>query len=402
MTLFQKFDEVLTEERIENLKKLGERNLGDTKGGIHAIFYTLVAGLIRRANSDMSTGMLVRQIEKLNTKHFESKTFDELLKSEKDLESFVQTGEKTLSQIFPSFRSQLISLIVSNYGTGKSETTVYTGFVNSFLIHFLGEKLNSEELEKEDLMNFLREHRDPLFENAPASLVDKMIPAMGMHELKDMKMTFAKRAEEKKSREEEYEAVEETVQAEASEYYEEEGSNNWVKPTLIVLAVAALGALGYFAYINKEAWFGVKQSKETAIVDEALMEEPLVDTTMTAAIEEPTVDPAITALKGLLAAADLKNGDEFRAESLSFANGATDLANENNPLIDSLIEQFNSNPRFQIQIKGGDANGSSQTALKRAFDLKRLLQNKGVDPIRIDAIADSEKIDYLKIKIVSK
>ena len=153
MTLFQKFDESLSDELIEKLKGLGDRNLGDTQGAIYAIFYTLLAGLIRRANSDMSTNMLVNQIKRINDKYLKDFNSQTDFNSVKSLTEFVDLGEKNMSQIFPSFKSQLLNLVIAHSGTGKNETSKYTGFVNALIIKFLAEKLESG-ISKDELKYF--------------------------------------------------------------------------------------------------------------------------------------------------------------------------------------------------------------------------------------------------------
>ncbi|WP_304233699.1 hypothetical protein [Jiulongibacter sediminis] len=404
MTLFEKFDGVISDELVENLKGLSDRNLGDSKGAIYAIFYTMLAGLIRRANSDMSTGMLVNQIKKINTKDYSELDLETASSKKEKLKDFVQAGEKNMSQIFPSFKSQLMNLVVIHSGTSKAESSKYAGFVNSFIIKVLSKKLQ-EGMDKHELMNYLKEHRDPLFENAPANLVEKMIPAMGMHELRTMKMTYAKKVEEREKKEmadEEVEYVESTTDAESSSYdFAEESKKSFKIPIIIVLGVALVGLLGYFIYESREDLFGSEEMSQSSVVNEELVNE--IDSTAVLPVQEgPAVDPAITAFNEIISASDLSNGDEVRVESLSFVADSIELSNPQNAFVDTLFNEFSSNPRFQIQIKGHHSGGDTQVAIRRAFYLKRMLQSKGVDPIKIDAISDPEKIDYLKIRVVSK
>ncbi|MCR9066551.1 MAG: hypothetical protein NXI00_21435 [Cytophagales bacterium] len=409
MTLFEKFEGTLNEEVIERLKKLSDRNLGDAEGGIYAVFYIMLAGLIRRANSDMSTGLLVNQIRKINSANFEGEELSKILSNEKSLVEFVATGEKTLSQIFPSFKSQLLSLVVRNNSTSKEETAKYSGFVNSLIVRFLADKLN-EGMTKEELMNYLKDHRDPLFENAPESLVEKMIPAMGMHELRTMKLSYARTVEEKEKKRKAESRVEspsdpanETIQEEEVTYdYEEEGTS-YTKPLIIIGAIILAAALGYFIYDSREELFGGESGAETAIVEEDLIADSLaIEALQLADSVVVSEDPAITTFRNVMAANLTDANAEFDVESFSFTADSVELSNPNNPLIDSLFTEFKRNPRFQIQIKGRHAGGSSQVGIKRAFYLKRLLQQKGVDPIKIDAISSPEKVDYLRLKVVSK
>ncbi|WP_341225657.1 DUF937 domain-containing protein [uncultured Arcticibacterium sp.] len=403
MTLFQKFDESITEELIESLKKLGERNLGDTKGAIDAIFYTLLAGLIRRANSDMSTSMLVNQIKKIHTKDLKEFNLKEGFSSAKKLTDFVDIGERNMSQIFPSFRSQLLNLVTTHSGTSKQETAKYSSFVNALIISFLAEKLE-EGISKEDLMNYLKEHRDPLFERAPEALVEKMIPALGMHDLRSMKMQFAKKKEEREMEADSEAATDTEEEADVVSSYEyEEESGGMSKKTLLIAGVVVLvGLLGYLLYDSREELFGSDTQNESSVIE--MQEDSLAiqDSLALMAEEVPQGDAGWLAVKELIDGGQLNADNEVKIQSLSFKEGMIELEDANNSIIDSLVSQFKSNPRFQIQIKGGDSNGSSQIGIKRAFHLKKLIQNKGVNAIKIDAISDPENLDYLKIKLVSK
>jgi hypothetical protein len=400
MTLFQKFDESLTDELIEKLKGLGERNLGDTKGAIYAIFYTLLAGLIRRANSDMSTNMLVSQIKRINEKDLKDFDLETGFSNKKSLKDFVSLGEKHMSQIFPSFKSQLLNLVTTYCGTSKSETAKYTGFVNGLIIKLLATKLEMGT-SKDELMNFLKEHRDTLFDKAPEDFVEKMIPALGLHDLKSMKMYYAKKKEEKEnsSKKDIPEGDSENVIVEDDLVYEEDNSS--MKKMLLVASIVGLvGLLGYFIYDAREEIFGTDEPAQSSVIE--IPEEELIEVDSTNLSEIETGDLGWLALKKIIGGETLGANNEIKMESLSFIGDATDLSNLSNPIVDSLLSIFVKNPRFQIQIKGGHKNGNSQVAIKRSFSLKRILQVKGVNPIRIDAISDSENLDFLKIKVITK
>lgn len=398
MTLFEKYNSVVSEEVIRKVASLSEKNVGNINGAFEAIFFTMLAGLIRRANSDMSTGMLLNQVKKINSKELAVFDFANDLKNTIKLKEIVDIGDRNLSHTLPSFKSQLMSLIGRYTGISKADTLNITGFLNSLIIKFLADKLNDGS-SKTDLMNYLKDHRDPLFEKAPEDFVEKMIPAMGMHELRKMKMIYSKKAEEK-----DQEYVESTIGQEYEEEEEEESKGSFGKVLMILAGIALLGILGYFVYESRadiEQFFN-KGERNTEVVTDDLTSEIAIDSTSSQdTVVNASLDPAIIAFQEIMKQENLGEGNEFRAESLSFQPDSVQLERIN-PLIDTLVNRFKSNPRFQIQVRGGNKNGDKTIGIKRAFALKRYMQQGGVDPNKIDAVSDSENLDYLKIRVISK
>ena len=80
MNLFESFDNILADGFIDKLNTYTTDNLGDFEIASKGIFYTLVAGLIRRSNSDMSAGMLFNQVNERYQKVGSGKSLDEKLK----------------------------------------------------------------------------------------------------------------------------------------------------------------------------------------------------------------------------------------------------------------------------------------------------------------------------------
>ena len=266
----------------------------------------------------------------------------------------------------------------------------------------MAEKLDSGT-SKDELMNYLKEHRDPLFDRAPESLVEKMIPALGLHDLRNMKLYYANKKENSITSKEDSDkdSVEEAVDNISSYDYEEDDSS--VKKWLLIGGIIALlGILGYFIYDSREELFGSKTQNESSVID--LPKEQVIESdTLAGDLEvESTNDTGWTIVKALLNSSTLDANNQLKLPTLSFGKDSVEISNLNNPLIDSLVSTFNANPRFQIQIMGGHADGNSQIAIRRAFNLQRILQTKGVNPIRIDAISDPENLDFLKIKVISK
>jgi hypothetical protein len=399
MTLFEKFDNTVDGELIRKLSELSDYRLGNSEEAVKATFYTLMAGLIRRANSDMSTGLLLNQVKKIAGRDMGKIDLSAALKNKTDIQKLVEIGDNNMSQIFPSLKSQLINLVTTYSGTSKEQAANYIGFLNALIIRFLSEEIDNG-MDKDDLMNYLKSHRDPLFEIAPENLVEKMIPAMGMHELRSMKLTYAKKQEEKVTAKRE-ERKKDTVLVESYPEGLDTSKINAPKILAIIAIVAALGSIAYFVFFSENNLFSKKDSKATEVVISDLP-EMLPENTLTTDSLEADANPDVSALTEILKAEQLNPNLEIRLEALKFGGDSTELTTTSFPVVDTLLAVFKRNPRFQIQVKGAYSKGDSQIAVKRAFYLKRVLQSKGVDPIRIDAVADTEAVDYLKIRVVSK
>ena len=63
MDLFDSFNRLVDPEFISKLKTNISDNMGDVETALKGVHFTLVAGLIRRCNSDMSAGMLYNQVQ---------------------------------------------------------------------------------------------------------------------------------------------------------------------------------------------------------------------------------------------------------------------------------------------------------------------------------------------------
>ena len=66
MNLFDTLNEALTDEVVSKIAKLSEEEPEKTRKALDGVFYTLIAGLVRRTGSMMSVSMLFNQIQKGN------------------------------------------------------------------------------------------------------------------------------------------------------------------------------------------------------------------------------------------------------------------------------------------------------------------------------------------------
>lgn len=387
MNLFEKFKEVESSDILKEFKSIYKDSNGDSTKAMEGIFLTMVAGLIRRSNSVMSTNMMISQISKNYTVEIQKFNFGAERFRKEEVEELIQFGLSHISQIFPAFKSPLLSLISFYAGSGKAETSGFIGYITTYIIQKLGEMIN-EGTSTEELIDYLQMHRQELFERAPLELMEKMIPALGLQELKDIKYTPRKI---KKSRKEE---VEEVMEEETVDY---EASKNPTKSILIGLFAVLLIAFLGFMYWKRDTLFPQDQNLESQLI----REDELLDS-LEVMSEKPQVVADWSKIKEVLEAETLNTNAIVKLEEIAFANGSEEIENLQTAVADSILATFISNPKFQIQIIGSDSTGDSQKAIRRAFFLKRWFQNKGISSNRIDAVADKHLDNSLKIRVVTK
>lgn len=396
MNLFEKFEEVLASNILSSFKSIYTEGSGDSEKAINGIFYTMIAGLVRRSNSVMSTNMMVNQIVKNYSEKIEHFDFAKDGNKEKDILEMINSGQKSISQIFPAFKSPLLNLISTYAGTGKQETTGFTGYITSYLIQKLGYMIKDEGMSTDDLIYYLQQHRQVLFDKAPKELMDKMIPALGLQEISTMKVVQTKKPISTKSASNDEESISTIEEGQLIVNVSSQTSNRWL---FLGLAIVALAILSYVIFQNKDELFGASEEVKVAesIDLETPVSEELLDSVQTETIE-PTLALPIDEMK------DSSKSLEtiFELPMLSFSGEEVDLDENELKLADDLIELMNTNSRMQIQIIGNNSGQKDNIALKRAFSLKRYLLKKGLENIRIDAIAGDANLQYLQLKVISR
>jgi outer membrane protein OmpA-like peptidoglycan-associated protein len=414
MNLFENFDDIINDDFIAKLKSHTNDNLGDIEVAVKGVFYTLVAGLIRRTNSDMSAGMLFNQIKE-KFKVGSVPQDHNLIFTEKGLlEKISEDGSKIISQIFPAYKSPLLSMIGSYAGTSKNVTVVAAGLTSSILIDMLGKKIDKENLDKEGLVYYLKQHHESLLNKAPESLMEKMIPALGLQELINSKIVAPKKPEPAKNTSDEESDVA-VVQSVSEKYNEDEETETFFnkKILLVLLAVAIIGAIGYFLYANN-GQFSFLAKDETPVES---LDEELLFADSVANIDKDSVKVDSAAIQTVAVPANVSEfnnfkqyvlddskgkGEEFDFKSIQYLDKTFDLTSESVATIDSIAHLMNTSKNLQIKITAFSEAGDLKLNNKRAFAVKKVLMAKGVNTIRIDAGSGGNGGNFPKIKVVTK
>ncbi|MBP6619077.1 MAG: hypothetical protein KA188_02425 [Leadbetterella sp.] len=413
MNLFENFEDIINEDFIAKLKSYSSDNLGDVEVAVKGVFYTLVAGLIRRTNSDMSAGMLYNQIkEKYNKSSIpEDKS---LLFTQKGLiEKISEDGSKIISQIFPAYKSPLLSMIGSYANTSKNVTVITSGLTSSLLIDLLGKKIDSENLDKDGLIYYLKQHHEVLLQKAPESLMEKMIPALGLQELINTKIVAPKKPE---ARAVEDEVVNSSVSLPSEDYRNDSASETFFNKKILIgcFVLALLGGIFYYFWAqNDDFSFFSKEEAPVESMDEELMFADSLDKASKDSVKinarldsvktkEPLNTTEFSALKQYVSDAAKAEGSEFDFKSIQYLDKSFDLTNESVSVIDSIAGLMKANERLQIKITAFSEGGDLKLNNKRAFAVKKVLLRNGVNTIRIDAGSGGNGGNFPKIKVVTK
>lgn len=422
MNLFDTLNEALNEDVVSKIAKLTDEEPSRTRKALDGIMYTLVAGLIRRTGSTMSVNMLFNQIQK-GSKGGDLITSPMSYLEKKDkLEDVTKNGEGLVSQIFPAYKSPLISMIGTYAGIKKNSSTMYSALMAPMLIDAVSKEISDKKLDVDGLVNYLIEHHEPLFQKAPEDLMEKMIPSLGLQELTSGRFVATKRAaaissSPKQAPVKAVSSLDRPSTAD-SEEFSSSGSPLPLKWLLIGLGAVILIAGGIYYYYNYyQPSADAGNEEEASMVD--TLATPIIDSTqikVDTVVKDTlaTIPPAVSAdefssfgssLNTYLSDATKSAGQVVPMANVKFAKGTAKPDTDSDLLISELADLMKKYPKLQVQIQGhaSDAGAAnSKIALRRAFAIKTLLESKGVEAKRIDAVGSGNQANKVDIKVVTK
>lgn len=420
MNLFDTMNEALNEGLVAKLAKMTEEEPTNTKKALDGIIYTLVAGLIRRTGSSMSVNMLYNQVQKGGHAGSLMSDIDGILSKKDKLEGVLKSGEGLVSQIFPAAKSPLISMIGAYAGIKKASSTTYSTLTVPLLIDALSREIEEKKMDVDGLVNYLLDHHEPLFKNAPEGLMEKMIPSLGLQELTSAKFSANRKATPILPTVKSKPITLETEETPTEEIM----SNNKLPMKLIIPALVGLLLVAGGLYW----YFGVyKPSQVTEQEEIPALDSTLVNSTVdSASAAKDTIKKADSVavsstlslteqseystfgegLNTYLTTPSTQVGQVFTMTNLAFVRGTQSLDAESDIIISELADLMKKYPKLQVQIQGHstDAIGvnNMKMALSRAFAIKKKLLDKGIVTTRIDAIGTAGGGNGIDVKVVSK
>jgi outer membrane protein OmpA-like peptidoglycan-associated protein len=330
--------------------------------------------------------MLYNQVQRSGQKGALVENIDAALKDEHTFNELIAKGNKMLSQVFPAFKSPLISMVSTYAETPKSAAVAYSGFLSALLVDIIDRKILNENLNTEQLTVYLQQHHQPLLSDSPDGLLEVMIPALGLQELRNVKFATPR----KNAIREEEEGVEIPAAMDPSTDYDDLARRRGVSaPTILGLAVAIIGITAF-------AWwyFNIRQNNVLETDAEIAMEVSIyvadsaaVDSLAIAgnSVVEGEYTSFGDGLISYINDAASENERILPMTGVEFINGTTTVDPSSKLVIDELYEVLRGNLRLQIRLLGYDVSGNKDLANKRAYAIKRELLDRGGDNNRIDA-----------------
>jgi hypothetical protein len=463
MNLFDTLNEALTDEVVSKIAKLSDEEPEKTRKALDGIFYTLIAGLIRRTGSMMSVSMLYNQIQKGNQDGEMIRDVMSYLDKKEKLDHILKVGEGLVSQIFPAYKSPLVSMIGIYAGIKKNSSTMYSSIAAPILIDAVNKEIVTNKFDVDGLITYLSDHRDTLFKLVPEELLEKMIPQLGLQELLSSKFAIAKKMESGKlipfkgknivstdqtpvsttkkialdkldsSKNKNVVSADEMAVSEtksatilAENQKEEETSSSPIPIKLLVIGLLGVLAIagGVYWYMN---FYKPTQSPSTnleLIIDSTAIQP---DTITKAIIDSVTIKDSINLASAksvptppsteqninfveivntYLADKSKPVGKVFSMTNVAFIKGSQALDSKSDLVIKELADLMKKYPKMQVQLQGHSTNAvgmdNKSMATKRAFAIKKRLLVKGIKEKRIDAIGVSGVSDGADFKVVTK
>lgn len=399
MNLFESFDEIVNDEFIEKFKSYTSTTHGDLNVTVKGVFYTLLAGMIRKTYSDMSAGMLFNQIEENAKRVNLPANLASIFSQDSVLKKIETDGSKIISQVFPAYKSPLLSMISTYSGVSKATTTIASDIVANVIISMFKKDIEGGKWDKDQMVSLLRQHHEPLLNMIPEPLLEKMIPSLGLHDL----MTVRPYVSKKEKNEPAGKAREESVQAiEYADTTEGSSSNGWLIG--IIIGILAIGG-GLYYYYTQNGNLNFFSKKEVPVESvEPLAEETVVKDSLAAEAQAPApvVADDFAGFKAYVLNAAEPAGKEFDLRSVKFVTDSVSLQPASVTVIDSIAALMENNPRLQIKITAFSGSGEKAFNNKRAFFVKRILTAKGIASVKIDAVSGGIGEDFAKVKVISK
>jgi len=392
MKLFDQYDIIFTSSRLAAFETLVDQPSGDLPKAVKGVYYTLVAGLIRRSQSSMGSNLLFNQVSNAVEPGSFIDTLDALFLDRKKAEQAQEKGLKVISQIFPAFKSPLISTLGSYAGVNKQSATWVISLVTQVLMDSLAKITKEEQFDANDLIYFIQKHQEPLFTSSPEGLLDKMVPALGLQDLQNQKLMPVQKK-----------TPAPTLKKEEQNEEEEVSSGQLVSGKMLFLGILVVAAIAGGIYWYQQQPTSAPEA--TVATGEEEISPEQIDSLLKATEpvkEEVSADTPVFFPEMVSYVADSTQpaGKRFITPELAFSIGQTQPDSSAQAAVEALAQMMVTYPKLELKIEGYGTRPDPKLGLKRATGLKKTLLAAGIDNRRIDAVGvpDGKKMALVVIK----
>lgn len=395
MDLFESFDNLINDKFIEEFKAyLGEER-ANYNSGIKGIYYIFLSGLIRRSYSEMSSGMLFSQIKKNAETVNLPENLADLFGNEEQLKDVEKTGSRIISQLFPAYRSPMISSITTYSGMSKNATSIASRIVANVLVQLFNSKIEDNNWTVDDLVATIRQHHEPLLNIMPENFQEIMIPSLGLQDLLKAKPFVPKKEKSRDTEPLKVEKAETSVHSSAGLNDVEENKNKMTQWIIIgIMGLLLLGGGAYYYFENNGSELFKKKSipVESSEIDD---DEEFNDDSEFSEMPEDYIS-----LKNYILDENQETGKSFSITSIKF--DSTSVSTSSVAIVDSIAHLMETHPNLQFRITSNITGVNGSFKINRSFSVKKTLMEKGVEEIRIDPTAGNEDEEKLVFTVVKK
>ncbi len=410
MNIVESIKEDINADLINNLALANSETVEKTNLTVETSITSLLLAFMKRASTE--TGLhLLHTLAKDGNFSLQSPT-ENIFVNDK-INKLSDEGNALISKIIPDKKSPLITFVSSYSGVRNATANRTNGVVTLLILNKLKEVSASKGLDLAGLAELFADQKDFLIENAPKPLIEKLSQHIGLGNLISLGssiITTSASLHTKNIERDKNKSNENTPKYSNSDS-QSTGSGfnlkNWIIPILFLLAIIAGGAGYYFWQLNNSDDQDLLQKKDTLININDTLKTTLDSTKIKAKSDTLVVEmeeqflpngQKVTLEKGslgyqiftFLTDSSRVNSKKINVQNPNFGSGIE--------IVPEKIESFNeigklmkAFPSSGIRVTvnsavSNDSTSSEKMATKRAFSIKKLIMNAGIQSIRIDAV----------------
>ncbi len=418
MNIVESIKEDINQDLMSSLAAANGETVEKTTITVETSIISLLLAFMKRASTESGLHLLHTLT---NSGNFSlHSAIDSIFPNDK-INKLADEGNALISKIIPDKKSPLITFVSSYSGVRNNSANRTNGIVTLLILNKLKQVSTSKSLDLAGLAELFADQKDFLIENAPKNLIEKLSQHIGLGNLIILGSSIITTSTSLSNKNEKQKSTESHATYSSSDSQNKSGGfnlKNWLIPSIFGLIL--LGAAGFYFYnqiddkadqeINpSDSLVDINSIKIDSLKPKMLDSAPLNVTGDTLLVEmEEQILPNGQKLileKGNLDFSVLNfltDSTKFNTRNLvssrpTFKNSGIVVLNDPSQVFSNIGAIMKAFPLSRLKITVTDYVGSDSTysqtfTNKKAFSLKKILMNGGIQPIRIDAIGKVNRI----------